>query len=94
MAAKLAHRDHREALRGAASGTRSAIAAAIAWSIAAVGKVGQPPSDLLERHLPGQIAERDGKRETVPLPPQAHIQVAIAERQRRRRGSRCAAPSA
>ena len=71
---------------GSASGTRSAIAAAIAWSIAPIGEIGQQPGDLLQRHLARQIAQRDRQRETVALPPQAHFQLVPADRQRRRRG--------
>ena len=67
------------------------MASAIAVIDRAVGKVRKPPSDLLQRHLSRQIAERDGQRETVALPPQAQFQVAIAERQPGVDGGRCAA---
>ena len=60
---------------GSASGTRSAIAAATACVDRPVGEIGQQPSDLLERHLAGQVAKRDRQREAVALPPKARLQL-------------------
>ena len=89
-AAELPHGDYGEALRlgaGDALGNRSGHG----FIDCVIGKVRQQARHLLKRQFAGEISERNGQRQAVPLPSQADIEGVVRASQCQLRSRICTA---